>query len=164
MENDIILLTSYSTSDTERFGKLLGFSLKKGITVAITGPLGAGKTYFVKGIANGLGIKDNSAVTSPTFTIINEYSGKYHIYHIDAYRIAGSDEICDLGFDEMFWGDGVALIEWAHKVKDFLPEDVINVEILYVSESKRIIKIFLSGNKYKNILCQFKKIASESVE
>ncbi|MGR3176619.1 MAG: tRNA (adenosine(37)-N6)-threonylcarbamoyltransferase complex ATPase subunit type 1 TsaE [Candidatus Anammoxibacter sp.] len=157
MNNDIISLRSHSEADTRKFGELLGRLLESGLVVAITGPLGAGKTYFVKGLASGLGIKDSRVVTSPTFTIVNEYCGRIPIYHIDAYRLTSVNEMYDLGCDEMLSGDGVTIIEWADKVEECLPGNIIKVAMAYETKSERTINIFSSGTENENILEQFKK-------
>ncbi|MGR3318721.1 MAG: tRNA (adenosine(37)-N6)-threonylcarbamoyltransferase complex ATPase subunit type 1 TsaE [Candidatus Anammoxibacter sp.] len=158
MGKDIISLRSYCEADTRKFGELLGsLLLGSGIVVAITGPLGAGKTYFVKGMASGLGVKDSRVVTSPTFTIVNEYYGRIPIYHIDAYRLTSVNEMYNLGCDEMMSGAGVVIIEWADKVKECLPDNVIKVTMSYETESERTINIFSSGMENEDILEQFKK-------
>ncbi|MGR3221277.1 MAG: tRNA (adenosine(37)-N6)-threonylcarbamoyltransferase complex ATPase subunit type 1 TsaE [Candidatus Anammoxibacter sp.] len=165
MGNDIISLRSYSETDTKKFGELLGSLLvslqESGIVVAITGPLGAGKTCFVKGVVCGLGVKDSRVVTSPTYTIVNEYCGITPIYHIDAYRLTSVNEMYNLGCDEMFSGDGVTIIEWANNVEECLPENIINVTISYESESERAINIFSSGMANKNILERLRKTIKE---
>lgn len=157
-DNDIILLTSNSEKDTYKLGETLGLLLKEGSVVAITGPLGAGKTHLVKGIAKGLGIKDSRIVTSPTFTLVNEYLGRVPIYHIDVYRLTGINEMYDLGCDEMLWGKGVTIIEWADRVKGCLPDNIIKITILYETRSKRRIEISSSGMENEDILGQFKKM------
>lgn len=157
-DNNIISLISRSEADTIRFGKILGSLLKKGDIVAITGPLGSGKTYLVKGIALGLGIKDSRVVTSPTFTLINEYCEGIPIYHFDAYRLKNADEMYDLGCDEIFWGDGVTIIEWADKIKECLPDYIIKVDILIDGDFNRCIKIYASGKEMDVIVNQLKDL------
>ena len=105
--------------------------------VALIGPLGAGKTTLVQGIAEGLGIKDY--VTSPTFIIINEYQGRLPFFHIDLYRIEDLDEIEVLGIEEYFNKGGVCVIEWAERLKTLMPEKAEMIEIKVVSENEREI-------------------------
>ena len=106
---------------------------------------------------SGLGIKDSRVVTSPTFTIVNEYCGRTPIYHIDAYRLTNVHEMYDLGCDEMLSGDGVTIIEWAEKVEECLPDNIINITMSYEAKSERTINISSSGMENRNILEQFKK-------
>src|SRR5699024_12169889 len=107
----------HSGSDelTKDIATKLAKQLKHGDVINLSGNVGAGKTNFTKGIATGLGVK--RAVTSPTFTIIKEYKGRFPLYHIDAYRLEGSEE--DIGFEEYMDGDGVTVIEWAGFIEDF---------------------------------------------
>lgn len=100
-----------SPAETRRLGEKLGKLLAPGDLIALTGELGAGKTLLVQGIAAGMGIE--ATVTSPTFLIIKEYPGKIPLYHMDAYRLAGPEELLALGYEEYFFGQGVTVIEWA---------------------------------------------------
>lgn len=106
------------------------------------GDLGAGKTAFVQGLAKGLGIQE--PITSPTFTIVNEYSGRLMLYHFDVYRIADSDEMFEIGYDEYIDGDGVCVIEWPQLISDILPKQRYEITIskdYNESEDYRKIKI-----------------------
>jgi tRNA threonylcarbamoyladenosine biosynthesis protein TsaE len=86
-----------------------------------------GKTVFTKGFALGLGIDEH--ITSPTFTIVNEYKGKFPFYHFDVYRIGDPDEMYDIGYEEYFFGDGVCLVEWAELIEELIPETAIHITI-----------------------------------
>ncbi len=117
----------YSEEDTLNLANHLATLLKPRDVITLEGDLGAGKTTFTKGLAKGLGIK--RTVNSPTFTIIKEYTnGRLPLYHMDVYRL--SDSMEDLGFDEYFHGSGVTVIEWAHIIKDQLPEHLLAIAIL----------------------------------
>lgn len=133
--------------ETMEFGIKLAKQLVPGSVVALTGDLGVGKTTLTKAIAKGLGI--HSMVTSPTFTIIQEYKeGRLPLYHFDVYRIMDEEEMYELGYEEYFFGDGVCVVEWADQIKGLLPEDVIRIHIEYgVEENQRIYK-FESLGKY----------------
>lgn len=131
-----------SEDETVKLGKRLGKALKKGDVIALDGTLAAGKTYFTKGIAQGLDIKDE--ITSPTFTIVSEYSGRLHLYHIDVYRLDGADDFLDLGAEEMLYGEGICVIEWSEKVKSVLPKNTIYVKIFINEDSSR--KIIIEGD------------------
>jgi tRNA threonylcarbamoyladenosine biosynthesis protein TsaE len=126
-----------SAEETIECGKRLAARLEKGDVVSLHGPIGAGKTYFTKGIAAGLGVKDE--VTSPTYTIIHEYAGEKTVYHIDAYRLQGDDDFAALGGEEFFYGEGVAVIEWGERIPDSIPPDAIVVEIKILEAGKRRI-------------------------
>jgi tRNA threonylcarbamoyladenosine biosynthesis protein TsaE len=122
------------------YGKSLALELSAGSVVALVGDLGAGKTALSKAIAAGLGITDD--VTSPTFTLINEYGGgRLPLYHFDVYRLDDPSDLEELGYEEYFYGRGVTIVEWADLVSDYLPEDAIVIEIKYgEDEDERIIE------------------------
>ncbi len=133
-----------SQEETIEFGKKIGENLKSGAVVALDGDLAAGKTYLTKGIALGLGITEE--VSSPTFTIISEYPGKYRLYHMDVYRLENSDDFLDIGGEDMLYGDGVCVIEWSKKIKDILPKNTIFIEITVNPDSSR--NITMSGLEF----------------
>lgn len=106
----------------------IGENLKRGDVLCLDGDLGVGKTVFTKGVAAGLGIKDD--VSSPTFTLIQEYyGGRLPLYHFDVYRIDGPWDMDDLGYDEYFYGEGVCLVEWGSMINELFPENTIYVRI-----------------------------------
>jgi len=113
--------------ETVRLGLRLGRILGKGDIVCLTGVLGTGKTALAKGIAAAMGVKGH--VTSPTFTIVNEYEGRIPVYHFDVYRISDPDEMFDIGFEEYIDGSGLVIIEWADLIKPILPGEYIWVYI-----------------------------------
>lgn len=118
---------SQSYEETLAIARSFAETLKAGDTVCLYGGLGAGKTAFVQGLAEGLGIDE--PVTSPTFTIVNEYYGRLPLYHFDVYRIADADEMYEIGYDEYVYGDGVSVIEWSELIGEILPEKRYNVKI-----------------------------------
>jgi tRNA threonylcarbamoyladenosine biosynthesis protein TsaE len=135
-------LLSRSADQTFAIGRALGEALKGGDCVALVGELGAGKTCLTQGIASGLGVPEAYAVTSPTFTLINEYPGiRARLIHMDVYRLTGSAELADMGFDEYLCGGEVMVIEWAEKIQDVLPGEAIAIRCTYVSENERRIEI-----------------------
>ncbi len=123
----MIVYESYSPDDTAEFARGFAKRLTGGEVIAMYGDLGAGKTAFVQGLAKGLGITRN--VTSPTFTIVNEYMGRLPLYHFDVYRIADPDEMYEIGYDDYIGGDGVCVIEWAELIEELLPLGHINLSI-----------------------------------
>lgn len=119
---------TFSAEETFKLGEMTGGKLKPGTVVCLDGDLGVGKTVFVKGVAKGLGIKE--PVVSPTFTILQEYrEGRIPLYHFDVYRIEDPEEMYEIGFDDYLYGDGVCLIEWAKRVTELLPENVLRITI-----------------------------------
>ena len=120
-----IITNSYE--ETERAAADFAKTLKGGEVIAMYGDLGAGKTAFVRGLARGLGIEGH--ITSPTFTIMNAYSGRLPLYHFDVYRIADPDEMYEIGYEDYIESDGVCVIEWAELIADILPEECIRVDI-----------------------------------
>ena len=116
-----------SAEETIELGKKIGSLLKKGDIIAMQGTLAAGKTTIIKGIAQSLGVKDE--ITSPTFCLISEYEGKMPLYHMDVYRLEGSEDFINLGVEDLMYGNGVSLIEWSEKVMDELPKKTIILKI-----------------------------------
>ena len=139
MELDI---TSNSLEQTIELGRKMGSQLKGGEVIAVCGALGSGKTYLIKGIAAGAQAEDCRSVTSPTFVIVNEYSGRLDIYHIDAYRLNSIVEFEMLGFDDFCYPQSVVLIEWADKIESALQAvDYIRIELSHAGRTKRKIHI-----------------------
>ena len=120
-------------------GQALAKELKAGSVVALSGPLGSGKTVLIQGICSGLGVTE--FVTSPSFVIINEYPGKVKVYHFDLYRLDNIEEFVKLGYEEYFYGNGITVIEWAEKIKKFLPEERVEINLKILSEKKRGISV-----------------------
>ncbi len=140
-----------SLDSTKEFGEKLGKLLKKGDIVALNGDLGAGKTTLTKSLGLGLGVEEY--ITSPTFSLINEYRGRLPVYHFDVYRLENVKELDDLGFDEYFFGGGVCIIEWAEKIEKMLPKGTIILDIRSgADEDKRTVDISGTGDRYKEVL------------
>ncbi|MDU1312716.1 MAG: tRNA (adenosine(37)-N6)-threonylcarbamoyltransferase complex ATPase subunit type 1 TsaE [Clostridium septicum] len=142
-----------NVESTTAIGYALGKLLKSGDIVCLTGDLGTGKTHITKGIAKGLDI--NEHITSPTFTIVNEYdSGRLKLFHFDVYRVSDPDEIYAIGFDDYIFSDGVSIIEWANYIEDILPKDFIHILIekdLDKGENFRKITITPYGDRYNYV-------------
>lgn len=128
-------IETYSAIETEVLGEKMGQAAKAGQIYCLCGDLGVGKTVFTKGFAKGLGITEH--VTSPTFAIVNEYTGNLPLYHFDVYRISCEEEMDDTGYEEYFYGEGVCLVEWAELVNGLIPEEAIwiTVEKDYTQEN-----------------------------
>ena len=141
-------ILSSSPEETRDLGRSIALLLEKGSIVALRGPLGAGKTCLVKGIAAGLGIQEE--VTSPTYTIILEYEAEnFHgsgesvvFYHIDAYRLDGNDDFSAIGGEEIVFGKGISVIEWSERIPDFIPPAAIKIDIAMQEGSQRLIRVY----------------------
>ncbi len=136
---------SQSVEETERIGADLAGRLRPGTVLAFTGDLGAGKTAFVRGLARGLGVTEQ--ITSPTFTIVNEYEGgRLPFFHFDMYRLGSSDELFDIGWEDYLSRGGVCAVEWSEQVADALEEDCIRVDIRQgPGENERVIRVEEGG-------------------
>ncbi|MDY0235034.1 MAG: tRNA (adenosine(37)-N6)-threonylcarbamoyltransferase complex ATPase subunit type 1 TsaE [Gudongella sp.] len=140
-----------SILDTIEFGEKLGVLLEPGDIICLNGDLGAGKTTLSKSIGVGLGILEY--ITSPTFTLINEYEGRLPLYHFDAYRLNSYEELEDLGYEDYFYGNGVCLIEWAEKISEYLPEKRLEIWMNRTkSDDERLIELKAFGERYKTLL------------
>jgi tRNA threonylcarbamoyladenosine biosynthesis protein TsaE len=136
---------SDSPQQTYDFGKYLGENLQPGNLLALCGELGAGKTCLTQGIARGLGVPEEYGVTSPTFTIINEYPGRLTLYHLDLYRLSGVRDLDEIGYEDCFNDRSVDVMEWAEKIKEVLPAGAFFIFLTYIDENRR--KIVLSRNR-----------------
>lgn len=131
---------TFSPQETEAIGEKMGQEAMPGQVYSLDGDLGVGKTVFTKGFARGLDITEH--VTSPTFTIINEYMGRIPLYHFDVYRISCEEEMDDTGYEDYFYGEGVSLVEWATLIPNLMPKDAIHINIE---------KDFEKGDDYRRI-------------
>ena len=138
--------------ETMRFGKKLGMLLSPGDVVALVGELGAGKTTLVKGIVQGLGVTDRRAVKSPTFSLVHTYEGRMPVYHFDAYRLEDTQEMLDIGSDEMISEESKNIVEWADKVSGCLPKEYLQITLTAVSAHERKIELRIYGYRYDEII------------
>jgi tRNA threonylcarbamoyladenosine biosynthesis protein TsaE len=138
-------LTSPSENCSLRLGSRIGQQVEGGDVLALRGELGSGKTLFTRGIARGMGVPLQVPITSPTFTIINEYEGRLRLYHLDLYRLKGSEELEMLPWREIIFGDGVSVIEWPDLMCGLLPERRWDLEFEFVDEDRRTITLAARG-------------------
>lgn len=141
-------IKTHSAMETTKLAEELAIYLKPGDVITLEGDLGAGKTTFTKGIANGLGVK--RTVSSPTFTIVKEYEGELPLYHMDVYRLENSEE--DIGFLEYFNGNGISVVEWPQFIEGFLPEDRLNIHISYVDEHTRDYEFTATSSHFEWVI------------
>ena len=139
---------------TREIGSKLGELLTPKSVICLIGDLGAGKTTMTQSLARALGVDDY--ITSPTFTIVNEYEGRMPLYHFDVYRIGSSEEMYDIGFDEYIDGDGVCIIEWANLIEDILPDEYLYIEMNYKETGREMI-LTPKGEKYEEIVKELSK-------
>lgn len=143
------IFETLNQNQTEKLGEALGKLLKAGDFLAMTGDLGAGKTAFTRGIARGLGIHED--ITSPTFTIINQYEAPVPLAHMDAYRLKTPEELENAGFYD-YMEDFVVVLEWADRVEELLPGDVLWIYFTVLDENRRTIEFQSQTSHYDNIL------------
>ena len=136
-----------SIEETNTIAAKLATLLSPPDVITLEGDLGAGKTTFTQALAKGLGVK--RTVNSPTFTILKQYQGTYPLNHLDVYRLAGSEE--DLGWDELFYGNAISVIEWAHLIEDDLPSERLELRIEHAGENARLITFKPIGERYETI-------------
>lgn len=134
-------LQSHSGEQTEAFGEALGRLLEPGHVVGLVGELGAGKTCFVRGVARGVQVPPQIQVSSPTFTLINEYPGRVLLVHADFYRLGDAQELVELGIDEYLGGDCACVIEWFDRFADALPPPVLLLRYEVVGDHQRMIHL-----------------------
>jgi tRNA threonylcarbamoyladenosine biosynthesis protein TsaE len=137
---------------TTAFGRRLGKLLFPGAVVALIGPLGAGKTHLARALAEGLGVRDSRAVSSPTFVLIQEYDARLPIYHFDAYRLRGPAEFFDLGAHEYLEGRGVCLVEWADRVAPCLPPEHLRITAAITGEHARRFTVEGHGERWAAVV------------
>ena len=151
MKGSALDFFSHSPAQTRRFGAHLGALVEPGDVVLLHGDLGAGKTHFAQGIAEGLGITE--PVRSPTFTLINEYDeGRIPLYHIDLYRLEGDEDIATIGIEEYFDADGLVVVEWPEKGEHWLPEDALHLFLTHFDERRRSLRVEAGGPRAEALL------------
>jgi tRNA threonylcarbamoyladenosine biosynthesis protein TsaE len=147
-----IEMISESAEQTLEIARFIGGKLGKGDILALSGELGSGKTCFTGGLARGLGVDEKYQITSPTFTLINEYPARYKLYHFDVYRLNSYSEFEDLGYEDYFCSDGVVVIEWAEKIAQILPKDTFFINFEYLDENRRRIMIKGPKSRMKELI------------
>lgn len=147
-----LIFISKSPDDTLKLGTFIGKHLSPGDIIALTGELGSGKTQFTRGLAYGLGVSKNDYITSPSYTIINEYQGKFPLYHFDLYRLDGVEQIRELGYEEYFYGSGVCVIEWGEKFAGYFPFEHMAIEMKSREENIREFRIRGGGDHFIDLI------------
>jgi tRNA threonylcarbamoyladenosine biosynthesis protein TsaE len=153
------ILVKYITKSVEKslwLGQQLGIQLTKGDIIALIGDLGGGKTWFTKGVAIGLNIEPNDVV-SPTFTLVNEYYGKYPLFHMDLYRMENKDDFVSLDLDSYFSGEGIVVVEWADRWPGTLPDERVQIDFKMIDNNTRELKFYGFHNRARAIIEALKK-------
>jgi tRNA threonylcarbamoyladenosine biosynthesis protein TsaE len=152
-----VVFETKSASETIQIGKNIGSLLRPDDVVALVGELGAGKTQFIKGLAEGAGVGKPTYISSPSFTLINEYLGRVPFYHIDLFRLEQEKEAEELGLEDYFQAGGITAIEWADKIPSLLPEEILWIEIHYTGENTRSLEISGKGDRYHKLVEELSK-------
>ena len=149
-------LISPTPQETERIGSLLGTMLIPGDVIALAGELGSGKTTLVRGLAQGMGFSADD-VASPSFTLVNEYAGPLPLFHIDLYRLGDERELREIGYEEYISETGVAVIEWADRVRKAIPHESLWITLRYEGAEQREIVMQPQGDRYEKMIEELKK-------
>ena len=142
-------ITTHSVDETRKLGKTIGAMVTAGTILALFGDLGSGKTSFVQGLAESLGVSDEYYITSPSYTLINEYPGRFPLFHVDLYRITKSIDIEDIGLYEILYDNGVVAIEWADRIRKDLPPNHVSLQFEIIDDKTRKISIMPHGAQAK---------------
>lgn len=151
-----MVLQTKSASETIRIGRSIGSRLLSGDVVALVGELGAGKTQLIKGIATGAGVGKPTYISSPSFTLINEYPGRIPFYHIDLFRLGWEKEAEELGLEDYFQSEGITVIEWADKIPSLLPREMLLIHIVYAGKNRRSLEITGIGKRFEDLVDQMR--------
>ena len=156
--------TTHSADETMALGRVFGENIQPEMVLALYGDLGSGKTVFVQGLGAGLNVPKDYTITSPTYTLINEYPGRIKLLHVDLYRIDNPGKVEDTGLDDVFGNNAVAAIEWADRLGDDLPKNHIKIQFeIYGTESRKI-KFSAYGQRGVNLLKIIEKDHSFSLD
>jgi len=152
MASKKIDITTQSVDETHKLGQKIGTLLEYPLIIALIGDLGSGKTAFVQGLAGGLDVSADYYITSPTFTLINEYPGRLPLFHVDLYRLETVNDLDDIGLDELLCDRAVIAIEWADKLSVDLSNEYLSVRFQIIDENCRKVKIIGYGQKGINLI------------
>ena len=157
MADKHIRITTRCVAETRKLGQTLGSQVDRSIRIALIGDLGSGKTAFVQGLAKGLGVSEQYYITSPTFTLINEYPGRLPLFHVDLYRIEHLNELAEIELEEVLGQDAVVAVEWAEKLPRDMLSDHLKFQFKLMGEDIRRIDIFAYGQPAGNLIKALQK-------
>ncbi len=158
LKPDELDIISNSMEQTQRLGARLGSLLRPGDLICLSGDMGAGKTVFTGGIGKGWGTKN--PVTSPTYNLVHEHrrdKDKQRLYHLDCYRLRGSEDTYTIGFDDLIEGDDVIVLEWPERIQDVLPEERLWLHLRVVETNRRNLIFEGMGKRYKELIDKFRQ-------
>jgi tRNA threonylcarbamoyladenosine biosynthesis protein TsaE len=150
-------LISRCPQETRNLGEKIGQLIKNPLLVALTGDLGSGKTVFVQGLARGLEVSADYYITSPTFTLINEYPGRFQLIHVDLYRLESAEDLEDIGLNDLLYDQAVIAIEWADKLSGNLPAGYLSMNFEIIGDEDRKISLLASGQNEVNLIKALEK-------
>ena len=156
MANKRINIKTNSTDETRKLGQKIGTLINHPLVIALNGDLGSGKTAFVQGLARGLAVPEEYYITSPTFTLINEYPGRLRLLHVDLYRLDSIADLEDIGLDERLYDRAVIAVEWADKLLDSLPARHLSVSMEIIDDNCRTLSLEATGHHAVNLLLALK--------
>jgi len=145
-------ITTRTPDKTQELGKTIGKWIEHPMVIGLTGDLGSGKTAFVQGLAEGLEVPGQYYITSPTFTLINEYPGRLPLFHIDLYRLDGKSDLEDIGLDELLYDEAIIAIEWVEKMSDNLPAEHLTMSFEIADDDCRRISLNAYGHNAVNLI------------
>jgi len=152
MDDKKLVITTHSADETQQLGRIIGGLIKQPLIIALLGDLGSGKTAFVQGLANGLEVPVEYYITSPSFTLINEYPGRLPLFHADLYRLETLRDLEDIGLDELLYDQGVLAVEWADKLGDKLTGDNLVLQFEIIADDCRKIELIAYGHNGINLI------------
>jgi tRNA threonylcarbamoyladenosine biosynthesis protein TsaE len=155
-------LVTHSPEETQQIGRRLGEGARPGDVVLLIGDLGTGKTCLTQGIARGLGINDY--VLSPSFVIVRELHGRLPLFHVDLYRLDRLEETEDLGLDDYFYDGGISVVEWAEKAMGLMPPEHLRIDLTYVSDTDRRLRLQPKGKRYDELVAGLENAISAAGE
>ena len=160
MDHEKLVTTTCSVDQTRALGQKIGRLITRGLVIALTGELGSGKTAFVQGLARGLQVPREYYITSPTFTLINEYPARRPFYHVDLYRIGHAGEVEDIGLPDILNSESVTAIEWSDRIPSELPDERLQIRFRITGENTRELALDASGSEAVAVL----KIIADTAE
>lgn len=158
MAEEHFQVTTRSAAETRKLGQMIGTRIDRPTCIALIGDLGSGKTAFVQGLAKGLDVSEQYYVTSPTFTLINEYPGRHPLFHVDLYRIENLSELGEIDLQEVFEQDAVVAVEWAEKLSPDMLSDHLKLQFRIINDDIRQIDIFAYGQHALNLISAIQKL------
>ena len=145
-------ITTRTVEETRNLGKTIGRRINYPLVIGLCGALGSGKTAFVQGLAQGLEVPGEYYITSPTFTLINEYPGRLPLYHVDLYRLDDNHDLEDIGLDELLFDQAVIAVEWAEKISQDLPDEHLSLKFEITGDDERSIEVVAYGHNVVDLV------------